>query len=63
MPAATLPACIKTAEDALQLARTIQWRPGEAFAMIALGLALGAHGDYRAALPLIEAAIGVGPRP
>jgi DNA-binding CsgD family transcriptional regulator/predicted negative regulator of RcsB-dependent stress response len=56
-PAAPLPECIQAAEDAIHLAREIQWRPGEAFAMMALAFALGESGEYGKALPLVESAI------
>jgi DNA-binding CsgD family transcriptional regulator len=54
---APLAVCIQTAEEALQLARTIGWRSGEAFALVALGLCLGAQGDYARALPTAQAAL------
>jgi DNA-binding CsgD family transcriptional regulator len=57
--AAPLPACIQTAEEALALARSIGWRSGEALALVALALCLGARGDYARALPIARAGLEV----
>ncbi len=39
-------------EEALRIARAMEWRAGEAFALIFLGFCVGAHGDYTRALNL-----------
>lgn len=56
-PTATLSHSVQAAEEARQLARDIQWRAGEAFAMIALGMALGEQGNYGNAINRVEEAI------
>ncbi len=56
-PAAPLSEGEMAAQDALHLAREIQWRAGEVFAMNALGLALGAQGAYGEALTHAENAV------
>jgi DNA-binding NarL/FixJ family response regulator len=58
---ATAPAanCAHAGEEALDLAREIDWRPGEAFAMVVLGMCRAAQGDYGRALTLIQDGVAV----
>lgn len=56
---APLAHCIDTGKEALQLAHAIQWRPGEAFAMLALSFAYGAAGVYNEALSLAQRALEI----
>ena len=55
---APLTECVQAGEEALAIAREIQWRPGEAFAMIGLAFAWHAHGEYGQALALAPASAG-----
>jgi DNA-binding CsgD family transcriptional regulator len=57
--AAPLSTCIQTAEEALQLARAIGWRSGEAFSLVVLGMCLGAQGDYGRALPSLHGGLAL----
>jgi len=57
--AAPLSACIQTVEEALQLARMIGGRSGEAFALVVLGLCLSAHGDYAHALLSLQDGLAI----
>jgi DNA-binding CsgD family transcriptional regulator len=52
-------ACIHDAEEAVALARQIDWRSGEAFALIFLGLALTARGEYSRVLTCGQAALDI----
>jgi len=56
---APLMACVRTGEEALRIAREINWRVGEALAMIALGICLGAQGDYERALALAHGGLEI----
>ncbi|HAJ36642.1 MAG TPA: hypothetical protein DCL15_13225, partial [Chloroflexi bacterium] len=56
---APLARCIDTGKEALQLAHAIQWRPGEAFAMLTLSFAYGAAGVYGEALTLAQRALQI----
>jgi tetratricopeptide (TPR) repeat protein len=56
---ATLMECAHTAEEALRIAREIEWRSGEAFAMITLGFCLGAQGNYGRALALTHGGLEI----
>lgn len=51
--------CVQFGAEALQIAREIQWRPGEAFAMIGLAFAHGALGEYGQALTLADEALAI----
>lgn len=57
--AASLVVCIQMAEEALQLARGMSWRSGEAFALIVLGMCLDAQGDYAHALPSLQRGLAI----
>jgi tetratricopeptide (TPR) repeat protein len=46
-------------ETALEIARQINYRSGEAYALLALGFALGPIGDYARALEYAQAGLGV----
>src|SRR5712691_3840173 len=52
-------ACIHDAEEAVTLARQIDWRSGEAFALIFLGLGLTSRGEYSRALTCGQAALDI----
>ena len=52
-------ACIHDAEEAVALARQIDWRAGEAFALSFLGLGLAARGEYAGALTCGQAALDI----
>jgi DNA-binding NarL/FixJ family response regulator len=56
---APLMACVRTGEEALRIAREINWRVGEALAMIALGICLGAQGDYGRAVALAHGGLEI----
>ncbi len=56
---APLARCIDAGKEALQLAHAIQWRPGEAFAMLALSFAYSAAGVYGEALTLAQRALQI----
>lgn len=57
--AAPLSACIQTAEEALQLARAISWRSGEAFALVVRGMCFDAQGDYTHALLSLQSGLAI----
>jgi tetratricopeptide (TPR) repeat protein len=46
-------------EEALNIARDIGWRAGEAYALIFLGFCIGAYGEYKRALELERAALAI----
>lgn len=48
---------IAAGDEALRLARAIDWRAGEAFALFMLGMAAGARGDYARAFAHGQAAL------
>ena len=52
-------ACIHDAEEAVALARQIDWRAGEAFALIFLALGLASSGEYGRALTCGQAALEI----
>jgi tetratricopeptide (TPR) repeat protein len=52
-------AAVAAGEEAIQVAREIGWRAGEAFACYALGMALGAGGRYDRALPLAHESLSI----
>jgi tetratricopeptide (TPR) repeat protein len=52
-------ACIHDAEEAVALARQIDWRSGEAFAHTFLGLGLASRGEYSHALTRGQAALDI----
>jgi DNA-binding CsgD family transcriptional regulator len=47
--------CVRNGEAALQLARELDWRSGESFAMVVLGMCRTMLGDYGAAYSLLSA--------
>ncbi len=51
--------CTNAGNEALQLARDISWRAGEAYALICLSWCLGAHGDYRNALHNAQTSLSI----
>jgi tetratricopeptide (TPR) repeat protein len=57
--AADLAACARDGEMALEIARDIGWRAGEAYALLELGYYLGPHGDYARALGYARAGLEV----
>jgi DNA-binding CsgD family transcriptional regulator len=58
---ATAPAadCARGGEEAIDLARQIDWRPGESFAMVVLGMCCARQGDYGRALSLLPEGIDI----
>jgi tetratricopeptide (TPR) repeat protein len=56
---APLADCIRSGEEALAVARDVQWLPGSAFAMIGLAFAWNAGGHYAQALALAEQALAI----
>ena len=52
-------AAVTAGEEAVQISRDIGWRAGEAFACYALGMTLGAGGDYGRALSLARESLSV----
>jgi tetratricopeptide (TPR) repeat protein len=60
VPAAlSLLECTSAGKEALQLARDISWRAGEAYALICLSWCLGAYGDYGHALHNAQTSLGI----
>lgn len=51
--------CVRTGEEAIALAREIDWRSGESFAMTVLGLCCALAGDYDRALRLLHDGIDI----
>jgi DNA-binding CsgD family transcriptional regulator len=56
VPVVALPSCLADAQTALETAREIGWRAGEAYALIELGAALTVHGELGRAAELLHAA-------
>ncbi len=50
---------VRAGEEAVRLAREIDWRAGEAFARFMLGMAAGARGDYALALEHGQTALAI----
>jgi DNA-binding NarL/FixJ family response regulator len=46
-------------EEALRAARAIDWRAGEAFALVTIGVALGPRGDHGRALAALRAGLAI----
>ncbi len=59
LPAATLAQTQREGEEAVQLARDIGWRSGEAYALSTLAVCLGSSGQYARALKTIQAALSI----
>lgn len=57
--AADLAECASDAETALEIARDIGWRAGEAYALLELGYCLGPQGNYARALEFARAGLDV----
>jgi predicted ATPase/DNA-binding CsgD family transcriptional regulator len=53
------PECIAHAEEALRLARQIEWRSAEALVLTILGQALSANGEYGRALSSMQAGLAL----
>lgn len=51
--------CARAGEEAIALAREIDWRSGESFAMIVLGMCCAMRGDYGRALALLQDGIAI----
>jgi DNA-binding CsgD family transcriptional regulator len=51
--------CARMGEEAIDLARQIDWRPGESFAMVVLGMCCARQGDYDRALSLMREGIDI----
>jgi DNA-binding CsgD family transcriptional regulator len=49
-PIVDLAACLREADEALRLARQIEWRAGEASVLMYMGLAFGPRGEYARAI-------------
>ena len=58
-PEVTLAQTQREEEEALQLARDIGWRSGEAYALCTLALCLSSAGHYARALTTIQAALSI----
>jgi DNA-binding CsgD family transcriptional regulator len=58
-PALDRATCIHDGEEALQLARQIGWRTGEAGALVYLALGHGPHGEYALALERARAGLAI----
>ncbi|CAN5756511.1 hypothetical protein BH23CHL2_BH23CHL2_12570 [soil metagenome] len=59
VPAASLATCRADAEAALEIARSIEWRAGEAYAAVQLGAVLGMQGEFGGALQALLAALSI----
>ena len=57
VPAIPLHEAVDAAEEARQIAQSIHWRAGEAFATLMLAMCLGAQGNYRRALDMANLAL------
>ena len=51
--------CIRAGEEAIDLAREIDWRSGESFAKVVLGMCCATQGDYGRALVLLHDGIHI----
>ena len=58
-PIIGLAACLHDADEALQLARQIDWRAGEASVLMYTGLALGPRGAYARAIEAAQQCIAI----
>jgi predicted ATPase/DNA-binding NarL/FixJ family response regulator len=58
-PIADLAACLHDADEALRLARQIDWRAGEASVLMYTGLALGPRGQYARAIDAAQQCIAI----
>jgi predicted ATPase/DNA-binding NarL/FixJ family response regulator len=58
-PLIDLAACLHDADEALQLARQIDWRAGEASVLMYTGLALGPRGAYARAIEAAQQCIAI----
>jgi DNA-binding CsgD family transcriptional regulator len=58
-PVVDLAACIRAGEEAIALARQIEWRGSEAQALMYLGLGLGPRGQYARALEATRACLEI----
>jgi predicted ATPase/DNA-binding CsgD family transcriptional regulator len=52
-------ACITGCEQALQIAREIGWRAGEAYVLLMLGVTLGSQGQYGQGLTLLQRSLAL----
>jgi DNA-binding CsgD family transcriptional regulator len=58
-PLVELSSCIRDGEEAIALARQIEWRAGEAQELMYLGLGLGPRGQYDRALEATQACLAI----
>ena len=59
VPAISLAEATRWSEEAIQIAREIGWRAGEAYAELMLAMGLGPQGEYARALEMAQAGLAV----
>lgn len=59
VPAISLAEATRWSEEAIQIAREIGWRAGEAYAELMLAMGLGPQGEYARALEMAQASLAV----